>query len=435
MGTTPDRNDENNYVLPRKDYTVTPTRDHNLAADAIRDKLNKLYASEPDAFEEEKQAEAAKHHSKHQQYMLELNNSGKGLAEVQTEWHNYYVSLSDQEKHEVWQEFYASNENAAADKPLKLKQDAPTETEKIAIVRNEINTHSNKSKRARVDRRDSSGIQDDIKAHATKQKLTKKQHFQSLFFGLGVGFVVILVVMFSFFNEFVIAPFIQPARTSAETPLIVGSETVAPTKDPQIIIPKINVQIPIRFDITSNSEESMQKELESGIAHYPTTSNPGENGNGAYFGHSSNNIFNKGEYKFAFVLLHQLVPGDIFYISKDSKLYTYKVFDKKVVEPYQTEVLEPVEGHPATATLITCDPPGTSLRRLVIFGDQINPDPSTNTIATAKTVDNSGGAELVGNGQTLWGRLVGSPVGKVAVAVIVLGAVIILFRTTSKKKH
>lgn len=433
MGTTPNRN-ENEYLLPRSEHTLPrPSIDNNPAADAVRAKLKKLYATEPDAFEEEKQAEAANHRSKHQQFMHELNNSGKNLAEVQTAWHNYYVALPDSEKRAVWQEFYASNDNPAANSPLKSKIATPTETEKIAHVRNQMHAHTTKSKKARKDRREASGIQDEIREHATKKKLTKKQHLHSLFFGLGVGTVTIMVFLLSFFNEVIIAPFIQPARTSAETPLIVGSETVAPTKEPQVIIPKINVQIPIRFDITSNSEESMQKELESGIAHYPTTSNPGENGNGAYFGHSSNNIFNKGDYKFAFVLLNQLVPGDTFYISKDGKLYTYKVFDKKVVEPYQTEVLNPIDGHPATATLITCDPPGTSLRRLVVVGDQINPDPSSNTLATTKIIENASDTQLVGNGETLWGRVMSTAAGKAVLIVMVVGAVLILFRQTSKK--
>ena len=96
---------------------------------------------------------------------------------------------------------------------------------------------------------------------------------------------------------------------------------------------------------------------------------------------SSNNIFNKGKYKFAFVLLHELVPGDTFYITKDGKVYAYEVFNKMVVEPGAVEVLNPVEGHQAIATLITCDPPGTSLKRLVIQGDQVSPSPSGNTAA------------------------------------------------------
>jgi sortase A len=248
-------------------------------------------------------------------------------------------------------------------------------------------------------------------------------------FGLAVGGFAVLIFLFGFFNEVIIAPFIQPARTQSATPLIVNADTVAPSATPQVIIPKINVQIPIQFDVTATDEATMQKDLESGVAHYPVTSNPGQNGNSAYFGHSSNNIFNKGKYKFAFVLLHELIPGDTFYITKDGKVYAYKVFDKKVVEPNQVEVLDPVPGHTATATLITCDPPGTSLKRMVIVGDQISPDVSGNTAASTSTEVTSE-AELTGNGPTLWGRFIGTWAGKLALlAFVVVTFLVVVLKT------
>jgi len=436
-----DNNDEpKGYVLPRKEGSVTPHKGANEAADVIRDKLNKIYASEPDALQEERQAEVVKPRSVHQEFMHQLNHSGKDLAQVQIEWHNYYLALPDDEKHKVWQEFYASNDIAKQVKP-ELPPETPTESEKLAVVRTELSAQNQKAKhraKHKTDTRSAQAVQDDIRnnvgANGKKAKLTAKQHLQSLIFGFGVGTLVLLVVLFSFFNEVIIAPFIQPSRTVSATPLIVDSNTVAPSAEAQVIIPKINVQIPLRYDISSNDEETMQKELESGVAHYPTTSMPGQNGNGAYFGHSSNNIFNKGKYKFAFVLLHQLVPGDTFYITKDSKVYAYKVFSKTIVEPNEVSVLNPVEGHPAVATLITCDPPGTSLRRLVIVGDQISPDVSTNSEAAERAdVASATTEQLAGNGQTLWGRFIGSGVGKAILIVTAVGIVLLFFRLTAPK--
>ncbi len=152
--------------------------------------------------------------------------------------------------------------------------------------------------------------------------------------------------------------------------------------------------------------------------HYPTTALPGHNGNAAFFGHSSNNLFNKGKYKFAFVLLHQMVPGDTFYLTYEGKVYAYQVFDKKVVPPNQLDVLDPVEGQQATAAHITCDPPGTSINRLVVWGKQVSPEVSTNTESTqqptatpqtegqAAAQGDADGSGLPGNGPTLWGRIV-----------------------------
>ncbi|MDB5169846.1 MAG: hypothetical protein JWN82_242 [Candidatus Saccharibacteria bacterium] len=417
------------YVLPRSDPKLAPSAGSNEAADVIRDKLAKIYASEPDAQAEEQEAETAKPRTKHQQFIYELNHSGKDLAHIQTEWHNYYINLPDDEKHAVWQEFYASNETSQHG-TQQLPADTPTDAEKMASIRSQLGTNSGVTKKARQDKRSTSDIQKSIHDQFSgRRKPSAKQHLQSLLFGLTIGTVAVLIFLFGFFNEVIIAPFIQPARTSAATPLIVTSDTVAPSATPQVIIPKINVQIPIQFDINATDEATMQKELESGVAHYPTTSNPGQNGNSAFFGHSSNNIFNKGKYKFAFVLLHQLVPGDTFYITKDSKVYAYKVFNTKIVEPNQVEVLDPVEGHTATATLITCDPPGTSLRRLVVTGDQISPDVSSNAAVSSNT-EVTAEPQLTGNGQTLWGRFISQGISKAAIVVAVVITFIVVVRKT-----
>lgn len=424
------------FVLPRASTNITPPSQgsNEAAADIIRSKLARIYANEPDPLQEEREAEAVPQRSKHQQFMYDLNHSGKDLARIQTEWHNYYINLPDDEKHAVWQEFYASNEAIKRTPAHGAQVGALTDAEKLAIMRNQLAERNPLTPtKAAEDRRTVPAVQEDIRSHAggrgKHQKPTAKQHLQSLIFGLSVGLVAVLVFLFGFFNEVIIAPFIQPSRTQVATPLIVTTDTVAPAATPQVIIPKINVQIPIQFDITATDEATMQKELELGVAHYPTTASPGQNGNSAYFGHSSNNIFNKGKYKFAFVLLHQLVPGDTFYITKNGKVYAYKVFDRKIVEPNQVEVLDPLQGHTATATLITCDPPGTSLHRLVVVGDQISPDIAGNTAASTST-EVSSEATLTGNGPTLWGRFISTWLGKLVLAMFVIGTIAVVLRKT-----
>jgi LPXTG-site transpeptidase (sortase) family protein len=174
---------------------------------------------------------------------------------------------------------------------------------------------------------------------------------------------------------------------------------------------------------------------------------PGQTGNTAFFGHSSNNIFNKGKYKFAFVLLHTLVNGDTFYLTYNSKVYVYKVISHTIVDPSDVGVLGPVSGQTATATLITCDPPGTSLHRLIVVGQQISPDPSGNTAAPAPASGASGtsgspGATtasatapttLPGNGPTLWTRFSSTSIGKGVVALVVIGAFAYTIRRVIKR--
>src|SRR5687768_8884580 len=89
------------------------------STEVIRRKLDKLYQNEPDAKEEIEEVERMRPAgmSKHQRYMQELSGSGKSLAEIQTAWHEYYASLPDKEKHEVWQEFYAQHEREEPQEP------------------------------------------------------------------------------------------------------------------------------------------------------------------------------------------------------------------------------------------------------------------------------------------------------------------------------
>lgn len=362
----------------------------DLAAEVIRQKINSLYAHntiqthEPSAAQERKEVAHIQHRSKHQAFMNNLSNSGKSLAQIQTEWHQYYVNLPDDEKTQVWEEFYSEQAKAkqavAAQKPAEhhAKSRKPAN---VAQIKKQLLGTVN-----------------------TRGKLNTKHHIQSLLFGLGIGSFAVLIMMFGFFNERVIAPFITPSKTVSNTPIIDETGAVA-VNDTKVIIPKINVEIPVVYDQTSIKEEDIQNSLEDGVVHYATTASPGEQGNAVIFGHSSNNILNKGKYKFAFVLLNRLQVGDTFSLTKNGQRYTYKVYEKKVVKPDEVSVLGPTDRG-ATATLITCDPPGTSTNRLVVIGEQISPDPATNGASTAiQSADQP--TVVPSDAPTLWQRLVG----------------------------
>lgn len=391
--------------------------DAQTAAELVRAKVSQAYEDEPDAATELTEAEATPRRSKHQQFMYDLSASGKDLAAIQTEWHRYYQDLPDHEKHQVWQEFYASQSLLTkAQEPQRLaehKQQAARRPRKLRDVRS------------------ADEIKETIRHKITAGgQLEAKHHIQSLLFGLSMGFVVVLIFLFGFFNEVFIAPFIQPSRTSASTPLIISKDSTPSTSTPEVIIPKINVEIPVNYDQKTTDESVIENALETGVVHYPTTVRPGETGNAAFFGHSSNNIFNKGKYKFAFVLLRTLVPGDTFYLTYHKKTYIYKVISRKVVDPSEVGVLGPVPGQAATATLITCDPPGTSLKRLVVVGQQISPGVKGNTKPISQPVSSSGApTSLPGNGPTLWGRFIGSFMGKLITTAVLVAAFVLVMRS------
>lgn len=419
-------------MAPRKEKRIEPLGEQakgaNSAADLIREKLARIYADAPDATEQVVTPTAPRPLSKHQQFMQQLSTSGKSLADIQVEWHEYYASLPDDEKHQVWQEFYETNARAQAVSPITQPRvetttqsgstlalpaaQQPAFREKSGIVVADHlpqpeRTVKQPARRKKVlDKRTPSEIKDAIRDRVTAGgKLEGKHNLQSLLFGIGTGLLAVFIFLFGFFNEVIIAPFIQPSRTAAATPIIVDPNSVQVSDTPQVIIPKINVQIPVDYSQTTTSEAAIQDALESGVVHYPTTKRPGEIGNAAFFGHSSNNIFNKGKYKFAFVLLSELVEGDTFYLTYNGKAYVYRVTSKRIVEPSEVSVLNDIPGK-STATLITCDPPGTSLHRLVVVGEQISPDPSGNNTENAAPMPTvTASHQLPGNGPTLWTRM------------------------------
>jgi LPXTG-site transpeptidase (sortase) family protein len=413
-------------IAPNVTMSTSTQADDSPAIDLIRQKLNDLYSKEPDAKEEKREVANLPVRSKHQQYMYDLSHSGKSLAEIQIAWHSYYANLPDADKHEVWHEFYANHgQEAAPEKPEP--EPAPVHTARLhathhaaeakepAAETKEMEGPKHKLAPAKKHRKSTTRHADPRTAAEVKEQLLgtvktrsrrkSNSHVQSLLFGLSTGLVMIVILLFGFFNERFIAPFMTPSRAVSSTPIIIDPTSAAVGSEPIIIIPKINVEIPVVYDEPSIKEEKIQAALERGVVHYATTPNPGEKGNSVIFGHSANNILNSGKYKFAFVLLKRLELGDTFYVQKDGKRYVYKVFDKKIVPPTDLSVLKPTDK-PATMTLITCDPPGTNINRLVVVGEQVSPDPTTNVASTAKAADNaSSSADLPGDAPTLWSRI------------------------------
>lgn len=352
-----------------------PSEEATPAIDLIRSKLNRLFGDEPDAEVEAVEARAAKQRSKHQEYMYKLTTSGKSLANIQTEWHEYYVSLDNDEKHEVWQEFYKNQSSAASYNQKKVHD-------------REVTRGNKHDAQKSVSQSKPSEIKKNIaKKVSANGQLSKKDHFKSLLFGMGLSSAVGLVIVFIFFNQVFVAPFISPSQTVSATPII-GNVTTPIGPESKIIIPKINLEVPVVYDLGTVREDAVQNALEDGVVHYAASPEPGEIGNSVIVGHSSNNILNSGKYKFAFVLLNRLEIDDTFFMHKDGVRYTYKIYESKVVPPTDVSVLGPAEK-PNSITLITCDPPGTSRNRLIIVAEQISPDPSSNEEANIEVDESS----------------------------------------------
>jgi sortase A len=331
------------------------------ATELVRRKLKGLYNDEPPA------DSTVLHHKAH---FDRLVASGASPEQIQQAWHAYYEGLSATEKHRVWQEYYEAQgqEYPHPVPPTEENHNQAT----VGII------HTAKPSRSADNRLQTvtevkKTIAHRVKHHA--KKVQQNKHVRAISFALVVGSLVLVLN----FNELLIGQvkaYLAPGSQTAG-PVIIGDGDNQPVgPEPRVIIPKLNVDVPVVYNEQSVEERKVQSALERGVVHYADTPVPGQPGNVVIVGHSSNNLFNSGKYKFAFVLLSRLENNDTFVLHYESQRYIYRVYNKQIVKPTDVSVLGPAaKDH--TVTLITCDPPGTAINRLIIQAEQISPEPGT----------------------------------------------------------
>lgn len=129
-------------------------------------------------------------------------------------------------------------------------------------------------------------------------------------------------------------------------------------KEYTISIPKLNIK---EARVSVGGED-----LSKSLIHYLPNSAPGEYGNVVIFGHSTlPQLYNLKDYKTIFTYLPSLEKGDIISAKVGETNYEYEVYEMFVINPNQVSVLEQ-RTDAAYMTLITCVPPGTYWKRLVI---------------------------------------------------------------------
>lgn len=143
--------------------------------------------------------------------------------------------------------------------------------------------------------------------------------------------------------------------------------SIAPVNtDFAVIIPKINVNTEIAQDVNAANYDDYFAALKKGAAHALGTVYPGQEGNSYIFAHSTLNFWEADQYKAVFTLLRKLEPGDLIVTFYQGQRHDYIVTEKLVLEADDIRFITPTaEGK--QLTLQTCDPPGTTLRRLVII--------------------------------------------------------------------
>lgn len=315
----------------------------------------------------------------------------------QYDWHQY---------HAAWQNYYQQYYHRYYSQQLdKRQKEIQGERATEAAVRPE----QEKTQASESDTPPSPAqkIKAEILSTVTKQakKFRSSSHFMPVATALAVG----IVFFFLQFNKVIaaqVSAYVSPSQTISDNVIVDPNASPTVGNGSRLIIPKINVDVPIVYGLTSLDNASTQKALEKGVAHYPipgANSLPGQTGNNVILGHSSNDVFAPGAYKFAFVLLERLQPGDLFYVHYKGKRYVYKVTEKEVIKPDEVSKLVRA-GNTPLATLVTCTPIGTDDKRLLVYAEQISPDPSTAEKISAGEGNNER-VNLPGNEPSLFERL------------------------------
>lgn len=123
-----------------------------------------------------------------------------------------------------------------------------------------------------------------------------------------------------------------------------------------IVIPKINVEIPIYHG-------TGEKELQTGVGHMEGTSLP-VGGTSSHCVLSAHRGLPSAK---LFTDLDKMKKGDLFFLHILDKTLAYKVEDIFTVKPDETDKLSLVEGKDYV-TLLTCTPYGVNTHRLLVRG-------------------------------------------------------------------
>lgn len=158
------------------------------------------------------------------------------------------------------------------------------------------------------------------------------------------------------------------STTSTTVPVVTTLPPVSPP-DPaegdvlaHLVIPKIGLDA---YVVQGTADSDLRK----GPGHYPATPLPGQLGNSGIAGHRTT-------YGAPFGELDSLEAGDVMQVTTLQGNFEYRVYEKIVVSPSASEVLDaPAADDPrqAVLTLTTCHPQYSAAERLIVKGELVVP--------------------------------------------------------------
>lgn len=174
-------------------------------------------------------------------------------------------------------------------------------------------------------------------------------------------FVIILIVVFAIFNFSTIYSLVY-YQFQKTVPLQNNKDgTLLKSYKNKIIIPKISLIAPIIFSSLQKAE--ILDNLKKGVVYIPKGKSK-EKKSGILLGHSSRLLYSPGKYDIVFLFLSKLEKSDKIFVYFQGKKFTYEVAkESKILS--DLSFLNFNKKQP-TLYLVTCWPPGTNLKRLVV---------------------------------------------------------------------
>jgi sortase A len=381
----------------------TPPSNQDATANVIRSQIDAMYGDNVVASPQPQAQQAAdpydRIHDTHPQPQAEQ------WKQYHSAWQTYYQKY--------YEGYYAAQQaqSNTGSEPVATHQQ-PTEAIGSASDKNGYFTHETDLETTTQElNKDQALFELRQKLLGKVQHSAKKIRGSKHFVPIVAALVVVLIFVFLQYNRIFIATvsaYVSPGAISEQNIVIDPSGDTSVSQDPRLVIPKINVDVPVIYDV-GNDYDSQMAAMAKGVADFAipgASSRPGQVGNTVLSGHSSNDLFDTGDYKFIFAQLEKMSAGDTVYVNYQGKRYTYVVTKTEVVKPTDVSKLVYPTSKPIL-TLITCTPLGTSLNRLLVTAEQVSPDPAQ---ATQAPTDSKATNEtnIPGSSPTLLERLFGA---------------------------
>ncbi len=139
-----------------------------------------------------------------------------------------------------------------------------------------------------------------------------------------------------------------------------------------IRIPALKINAPLNSAV-SMSDADVLKTLSKGVALYPNGVKPGQQGKVFISGHSTGEPW-KGIYRFVFMHLNELKPGDEIIIDFDSTRYSYRVTKSSIIDPSNLKFISSDNSKPVLS-LMACWPLWTTKNRIIVDAQLIKSSP------------------------------------------------------------